>query len=249
MSVVLHYFPLRARGEPLRMLLRYTGLPHVDKIVTIDEWFGGEKDKAPPGRSGQRQLPLLGLPSGDLMPESLDIAKYIAERADPPLLGEDPAQAERLFLLQDTVETPFGHGYKNYHRINPILNWFPREEAEAQIPEYLAAAPATWRHLAGELGDRTFFGGVAPHYADFAVFHYLDNLCTLDGGATLAGLGSEGVALRKWYEAMCGLPAVSAYISERPQPGSGLVGKPGSIMATVAVPSELPAVKQALGIS
>merc|ERR1712060_24837 len=150
--------------------------------------------------------------------------------------------------LQDREETPFGPGLKHYGVINPILNRFPREEAEGLIPDYLAAVPAAMRYLAEELGEKPFFGGSSPHYADFWAWHYVDNVGTLDGGVTLDRLGEPGQNLRTWYDALAALPAVAAYLQERPKPGTGQAGLPGSILATVAVPSQLPIVRLALGL-
>lgn len=264
MSVQLHYFQLRARAEPLRMMLRYSGLEYADVIMPLEEWFldpsnsagvprpGGAKEKMPPGRTGERQLPVLGLPDGTLMPEALDIARYIAERGNPSLLGTDQTKADRLATLGDrTRQERADAGSKlpyleNYNIVNPILNWFSVEESEVQIPTFLTAVPEAMRYLVGELGSGPFFGGEAPDYGDFVVFHYVDNLVTLDGGATLQGLGDAGVGFRAWFDRMRSLPAVAAYLAERPQPGVAAVGRPGSIMATVAQPSELPVVKRAL---
>uniref|UniRef100_A0A7S2LXF7 Glutathione transferase n=1 Tax=Zooxanthella nutricula TaxID=1333877 RepID=A0A7S2LXF7_9DINO len=246
MSVKLYYFGLRARGEALRMMMRYGGLPYEDHIVPFKDWLAGKKEQVPAGRTGQRQLPLLELPGGDLLPESFDIAMYIAKRTTPSLLGEDPAQAERLFKLGDTEETPFGSGFKHYHSINPMLNRLPKEEAEALIPAYVAALPGTLKYLAGELGGRRFFGGDAPHYADFQVWHYVDNMRTLDGGATLEALGEPGEVLQAWYDAVAALPGVAEYLASRPRLGTGQVGLEGSIHHAVAVPSELPVVREAL---
>merc|ERR1740121_2993065 len=133
--------------------------------------------------------------------------------------------------------------------INPILNFFPREKSEEMIPGFLQRAPATWRAFAGLLSAKggKFFGGAAPHIGDFHVFHYLDNLCTLDGGVTLRTLGDEQTAsLQAWRAEMQSLPGVQEYLGSRPQPGTGAVGRPGSIMATVEVPADMPIVKEAL---
>ena len=50
---------------------------------------------------------------------------------------------------------------------------------------------------------------------------------TLDGGALLA---AQAQPVRDWHAAMQGLPAVAAYLRERPQPGTGEVGRPGSLL-------------------
>ena len=69
------------------------------------------------------------------------------------------------------------------------------------------------------------------------MFHILNNICTLDGGAALAKTSSK---LQQWYKAMESLPAVASYLETRPKAGSGEVGQPGSIISSYAVPSERP---------
>ena len=34
----LSYFPLHAKGEPIRMLLAHKGVSFTDKVVTFEEW-------------------------------------------------------------------------------------------------------------------------------------------------------------------------------------------------------------------
>ena len=55
-KLTLHYLPLRARAEPLKMILRHCKIDFVDREVTFAEW--GEwkaSGKVPPGR--QRKDP------------------------------------------------------------------------------------------------------------------------------------------------------------------------------------------------
>ena len=48
-----------------------------------------------------------------------------------------------------------------------------------------------------------------------------------DGGALLA---AQAQPVRDWHAAMQGLPAVAAYFHERPQPGTGEVGRLGALL-------------------
>ena len=72
---------------------------------------------------------------------------------------------------------------------------------------------------------------------EFVVFHCIDNISTLDGGKALASGDASG-ALRAWFAAMGQLPGVKEYLAERPAPGSGSVGREGSIIYKHVVPSE-----------
>ena len=55
MTLGLYYFPLRARGEPLKMLLQYARIPFVDHVIMLDEW-PAQKEKMPMGKNGQQQV-------------------------------------------------------------------------------------------------------------------------------------------------------------------------------------------------
>eukprot|EP00929_Paragymnodinium_shiwhaense_P079489 TRINITY_DN41390_c0_g1_i2.p1 TRINITY_DN41390_c0_g1~~TRINITY_DN41390_c0_g1_i2.p1 ORF type:complete len:193 (+),score=46.73 TRINITY_DN41390_c0_g1_i2:301-879(+) len=186
-----------------------------------------------------------------MMPEGIDIARYVAEKCNPSLMPSDDKMKEKAFMLYNLQdEEDDGSGlyprFKNYGCVNPLLNFFPREESEKRIPEYLSDVRAAVKYLAEELGDGPFFCGEAVTYADFGVFHYVDNIRTLDGGAAMDRLGDAGAKLRSWEQAMREIPAIAECLAERPQPGTGAVGKAGSIINTVAVPSELPVIKATL---
>lgn len=233
----LYYFRLRARAEPLRMMMRFAGIPFVDREVTLEDW-PTLKEKIPPNASGRVQLPVLELDDGTLMPDSLDIAKWIAEQAGPPLLPTSSAQpgndAARLWELCDARDAPFCcDGMPFVGIINPILNFFEVEEAKQRLPPLLAAIGGFLDYIGPILSSTQppFFGGTAPHYADFLLWHYMNNLSTLDGGTTLVRLNSEhAVAIRDWYDAVARLPAISNYVAERPPAGSGMVGRSVSVI-------------------
>ena len=43
-KVILGYWGIRGRGQPLRFALAYTGLPWEDKVYTVrDQWFAQDK--------------------------------------------------------------------------------------------------------------------------------------------------------------------------------------------------------------
>ncbi|KAL1518420.1 hypothetical protein AB1Y20_002712 [Prymnesium parvum] len=237
MTAELLYFNVRARAEPLRMLMRHAGVPYTDRLVSLDEW-PSLKPSLPAGRGGKVQLPVLRLPSGEMIAESVDIARWAAAHAGAPLLPdatEPPAlDAEALWLSVDRGDAPFCCAeLPVLARVNPLLNFFDEEQTKEERQAFLRATAGVYEHY-GRLLVSTpppFFGGEQPHYADFVLFHYFNNIETLDGGAVLASLRTdEADAVREWYRAMKALPAVAAYLSERPQPGEGAVGRPVSVI-------------------
>lgn len=241
-SFVLHYFQLRARAEPLRMIMRHAGIKYRDQLYSVEDWKTA-KETMPPGKGvpgiptrppGNRALPILELPSGERLVETADIAKYIARSAGPILMPGDLAKAdEAQEMWESTMSFPF-------YWIQPMMSTYPQETSEAIIrgekPEntmhgnigelpfsYSEILPCfkAWQHrLAGD-----FYGGDAPHYGDFAMYHHFD---------TFRGLEPEIAAdlkeLHAWAARMEALPSLAKYLAERPKPGHGaeIVGGVGS---------------------
>mmetsp|Transcript_30314 Transcript_30314/g.54895 ORF Transcript_30314/g.54895 Transcript_30314/m.54895 type:complete len:236 (+) Transcript_30314:99-806(+) len=230
----LHYLALRARGEPLRMLLAHAKVDYQYVSIPLSEW-SAIKETMPPGKTGARQVPVLELDDGTLMPESLDIAKCICQQvADDStrkmLLGGDhPEMAEEAVMSTALL------------LINPLLNWFSVEEAEEKIPSFLASVPDAYKLIAsttmiGKNGP--FCCGPDVSYGDFVIFHHLDLIRTLDGGATLAG----HKAMTAFWKRMNELPALQEYLATR----ETSVGRPGSILETNQDPSMLASVQTAV---
>lgn len=225
----LLYFPLRARGEPIRFLLAYTGLPYANETVNFVDW-PSLKPTFPGGTVPQWRATGADV----LMPETGDIMRHVAwlGRAKFPSLDPvaDPtkmAQARRLFDLANTA----------LNDVNPLTNWFPVDVAFPKIPVYLTKALGILADLSAELeaSGGPFFGGVLPHYGDFGLFHVVNLMHTLQK----AEVGQKPLlsALKPcwaaWYQAMLTLPNIAAYIASRPVAGTGAVGREGSRLATM----------------
>ena len=235
MPIALHYFPLRARAEPLKMILGHLGIPYENRLVAFDAWPELKASgKVPAGKTGNVQLPALELEDGTFMAESMDIAKYLWTVVAGKEVSGDP---DVLWQLNDVKDGPFNTpDFFLAGMVNPFLNWFPEEDAAPKIAPHLAQFPAFFAHCTPLLGEGPFFGGAEPNYGDFQIFHIADNMCTLDGGATMTGLETTQPTIAAWYKSMLQLPAVVAHLAARPQPGTGDVGRPGSIINKHKVP-------------
>lgn len=230
-----YYFDLRALGEVSRFLLTHSRMDWEDCVVSIEDWISGryDKDFLPAGRTGKTQLPVLSVTSDgitELLPESHDIAKWIGKRCD--LLGstsEMQTKAERIFEFCS----------KQWNIVDPTLNFDPIPEAAHRIPTLLESLPEMLASLSEEIQDGPYVCGTDLTYADFAVFHVLDNLCTLLGEDNVLETAAPNATLRTYYDKMYRLPAISGRMMERPLAGSGDVGRPGSIIHSTKTPSKL----------
>eukprot|EP00873_Tetraselmis_striata_P039530 jgi/Tetstr1/459794/TSEL_005145.t1 len=234
----LLYLPVRGRGEALHMIAAYGRVPLKKVDIPLAKW-PDLKSTIPTNKAGKQQLPVLRKEDGSLLPESHDIAVYLATKAGPPLMPAGAAGAERaaaLWSYYDADDKPYcGESFKGLFMLNPLLNWFPVETADEMLAAARPHFPKALACLEAELGEGPFFAGDLPCYADFALFHLLDNMRTLDGGEALAAAGGR---LRAFYEAVSELPGVKEYLASRPQPGTGEAGKDGSIMAARACPTQ-----------
>jgi glutathione S-transferase len=242
----LYYFDLRAQGEVIRFLLSHSGMEWEDCVVSFKEWVSGryDKDFLPVGLSGEKKLPVLSIAAGnatELMPETHDIAMWIAGQCEPSLLGPTPemqSKAERIFEYCSTV----------WSDVDPVLNLFPVTETSPHITSIVARLPEVLGSLSKEIEESTYVCGSELTYVDLAVFHVLDNLSTLLGEDYVLQATVSGSPIRMFYDQMYSLPAISRRLMERPLAGSGQVGKEGSILYTTVVPSKLDIVRAALDI-
>lgn len=152
----LIYFPLRARGEALKFILHYAGLSYEMRTIQMSEW-ADLKPTMPKG-----QLPVFTPLCEEPMPESADIAKYIASVA-PAELGLAPADGSAAEMFEVCNAPPL-------IKLNPLTNFVSAAEAAAQLPGVISESTAVLKGLGGKLTAK-FFNGAKPHYGEFALLH------------------------------------------------------------------------------
>ena len=243
-TLKLYYWNLRARGEILRCILQHSRLEWEDCVVTREDWEAGKYDFLPPGKTGKNLLPVLSIITSSngnetLLPESHDIAMWIAERCEPTLLGQSTEMQEKARELWQHADV-----VQDY--IDPILNWYSMEETKEKIRGYLKERfEKDLAFLSSEIGDGPYVCGFDLSYADFILFHVLDNLCTLFGEENVLDKAASDATLRTYYDNMYRQPAISGRMMERPLAGREEVGQPGSILYAVKAPSRLDFVRDA----
>ena len=95
MSIVIHYFHLRARGEAAKLMLEYSNVPYELNTVSFPEWGGGVKASGKVALFGQ--LPSITTPSGKLMSQSGAIVRYIARVCKLVPSDDDLVRVSLLF--------------------------------------------------------------------------------------------------------------------------------------------------------
>jgi len=225
----LLYFPLRARAESLKLILHYSGLAYHLRTIALDEWPEW-KATMPNGHLPCFRPTIDGAfpDSGELMPETLDIAIRLAGMAEskPWLLPSDAAGLQRAAKI-------FAQCVSEDAAVNlsAALNWHPKDEALASKAAVVKECVAVLKSLEPELKKAPFFGGDKPCYADFGVFSGCDNLKTFDADA-FKKLGAPWV---EFYQRVAELRGVKEFLKYRPKAGTGKIGRPGSLMSTTAL--------------
>jgi glutathione S-transferase len=196
----LSYLSLRARAEPIRMVLCYGNVPFENHIITMKDWPSKKNDKkiAPFG-----QLPSLELPNGEILAETGAIIRLAAKLANVfPLDIYDAAKADMIFELAVDM-----------NMINPILNFFAvdTERWQTAHDDYFAKLPFHLKNLNELLDGKEFFGGSTPHHGDFAIFHVLFN-----SKAVQPECLDNFPAMNEYVERVRNLPAIAKYLRERP---------------------------------
>ncbi|XP_057375111.1 hematopoietic prostaglandin D synthase-like [Daphnia carinata] len=95
----LYYFNTKGRAELARLILAYAKVPYDDIRYEREDW-PKHKDRMPNG-----QLPVLEW-KGQLLPESLAIARFLARRHN--LAGTDEWQWAKIDAMTDTIYDTLG---------------------------------------------------------------------------------------------------------------------------------------------
>ena len=200
----IEYLPFRAMAETTRFCLRHGGIPYVDHVV----WGRTFAERRAQGHYPFDKVPVIHVDERPAVAQSGTMARFAAKLAG--IYPSDPtacAESDAVFELAQEMCT-----------INPLINCYTGSDFERIHNAYFRQLPRQLQQLERMLQRTTspdatpcFFGGHAPTHADFNVFHHLDNACTAEPDCI------EIDALREWMGRMRALPALGAYLEERPQ--------------------------------
>jgi glutathione S-transferase len=201
MAYRLHYFPIRGRGEQVRLLFHALEIPFDD--VRVDRTGFGDLRAAGPGRLAFGSLPMLE-DDGFFLVQGPAILAYLgtkhgarssdlrqAARCDALTLGAEDLRIRyfRAFSDDDAKKAEFVGG-------DWAQRWLPRLDSLLALNE----------------SDRHFVGTTLS-VADVALWDVLDAMTTFIPGATLAGQHR----LQAFSQAFAARPPVAAYLAARPK--------------------------------
>jgi len=189
----------------------------------MEAWgaFKEEQGKLEP--KGIQSLPYVTKPDGEVMAETADVMKYLADLGGKFVVDEANAK-----LIERSNDMPL-------MLVDPMLN-MPQPAWEGlgitmSKEEMLAGVSEAWKTLATELGDNNFYSGETPGYGEVFVFHNIDNGLTVAEKELTELCGEDTVTkLKAFHTRFSELPGIKEYLAGRPKvcgmPGSA--GNPGA---------------------
>lgn len=194
------------------------------------------------------QMPILKLPDGRLMAESIEICKYLVRQPSPVSdtcpISVDETQSE-VFNIANTAPIIWDR-YAGPGGDSPVngawlLNFLPWSDAQPLLPVYKQRVMPSLKALEAKLLaiGGPFFSAEIPGIGDFCLFAHVGNIVTLIPDL----LEDVGPCMQAWFKACAALPRIGEYMAERPQVGTRALGMPRSFMfegATQKAPQALP---------
>lgn len=194
------YFPGRGRAEATRLALAFNGVEFEDVRMPPGELFATWKSKAPFG-----QFPLLEV-DGKYLGQSGAQLRYVARNTGGgKLVPADPFDVAVAGSLVDQAADVAGAVYG-------VVYGPGDEEAKTKGKADLLATklPKMLDGVTALLGDKPFFFGAEPSFADLAVFAIFE--ATIKYGIDVA---TAFPALAKHTERVAALPQLAAYFARR----------------------------------
>jgi len=185
---VLGYWPIRGLGQPIRLLLEYTGTEWEDKFYTCGP--PPEYDRS----SWLNEKFNLGLDFPNLpylidgdkkLTQTKAILKYIARKHN--LLGNTEEEQIRVDLA-DCQNDDF--------RVGIVTLVYNPDFSEVKKADYLKTVPEKLEQFSKFLGNNPWFGGKNISYADFAIYEVFDQHRALDANVLKAFKNLDDFAAR-----------------------------------------------------
>jgi len=197
MSYTLYYFPIRGRGEQVRLFFRAFDIAFEDVQTKRDAFLALKKEG--PATLAFGSLPMLEDDSFRLCQGPVILSYLAGKHNVAPSDPQQSAMADAIAWGAEDLRTQY---FKLFG-----------DEAEAKQAEFVAG---DWQqrwlpHLDGLLeinGTPDYFVGAGLSHADIAMWDVLDAVLINIDGAKLDGFPR----LTAFYNAFCTLPTVAAYI-------------------------------------
>lgn len=200
-----------------RLALCQAGVPVALREVVLSSKPADMLAASPAGT-----VPVLQLPSGEVIAQSRDIMRWALERSDADgwlARGDTPAQR----ALTDTCDGAFKHALDRYK----YAERHPERSAQAWRDDAVDSLIAP---LEAHLSAAPQLGGEQPGLADAAIFPFVRQFAAVDAAWWAA---SPWMATRRWHDAWAASPLMAACMHKLPpwQPGAAITVFPPTAQA------------------
>lgn len=169
----LSYFPFKGKGWIIRKAFRIGNVDFEDEIITMELWRENKHDKA---RFPLAQIPVLKLPSGELICQSNSLIRYAGRLAG--LYPDDATYALKCDEIIDTVtevtaKVPFSGSALPPTELPEVIKQRREEYAANVLPGYYAFWSMKLNANHGGIG---FCVGADLTVADLALYQFVKNI-------------------------------------------------------------------------
>ena len=199
-EIKLTYFNLRARAEPCRLLLAYSGTQYEDERLTppwddMAPWTA-LKPKTPWG-----QIPMLSW-DGEVIAQSMACARFLAREFG--LAGRNSMEMAQVDEIIDVIQDLLNSWYSLYHA----------KDTAGQQAHMETTVTTAMGQLEKKLESRggQFMVGNAFSWADLHLFFYVNDMQLMTNKAVDAAFPK----IKNLVERVGSIPNIKAWIASRP---------------------------------
>eukprot|EP00042_Codosiga_hollandica_P038058 m.305702 g.305702 ORF g.305702 m.305702 type:complete len:396 (+) comp55296_c0_seq2:873-2060(+) len=189
-KVVLKYFPIRGRGDALRLALADNGVAFEDQLLSANDWAAIKQS------THFKQVPVL-YDNDFQVVQSNAILRHIGRVLQ--IDGNTTEEKARVDFINEGVEEVRCAYTKVIYQA-----WDTKDAFLANLPVTLANLEALYQ-------GRNFAAGDKPTYADYSLLSVTDALVTLSSTAL-----DNSPNLKAHYERMKSRPRLAEYWASRP---------------------------------
>uniref|UniRef100_A0A914DXL0 glutathione transferase n=1 Tax=Acrobeloides nanus TaxID=290746 RepID=A0A914DXL0_9BILA len=194
----LYYLDFEGRGEPIRLLLHYAGVPFEDFRIGFQDWKDTWKAKMPFG-----SVPVLEM-DGIMLPEGHAIERYLAKKFG--LVGADDLEAAQIDALLTHFEEFFT---ESILPMVSIMTGFKEGDKdkfynEKFLPDTARELPKIEKYIQDAGNGFHFKSGLT--WADFILCHFWGFL-----GNVFPGFFERHPILKQAADKFYGLPKIKEY--------------------------------------
>ncbi|KAI0222734.1 Glutathione S-transferase P 1 [Lamellibrachia satsuma] len=213
-NVTLHYFSVRGKAEPIRMMMVEAGIPYIEKNFNKATWMSNKEAGIKSGLYTYGQVPAIETTTGLKMVQTVAILHYIGRSVGLDCDCEDLHKCESLAHGVEDVRSKLSRML-----YDPNFTFTDRDEYLTKtMPKWLGYIEQLAPPLAKQ--EQAFFYSSRLTWVDFLVFDLLENnieFAHYDFGSNatyIVGIDVLGQfpRLANFYRHFSGRPGLSSYL-------------------------------------